>query len=126
MKKRFSLKYKVEEFELEMSDGVIRDAKIQEFDGLTRDKYLNQVTKKMNVSSSGQNQTGMKDHINMFADLLVLCLHVKNADGAYSLLSIDEIQKFPNSTQQELFEIASSVNSLTPVTKEEEDDRKNA
>lgn len=124
-KKRFSLKVRFEEIELEMPSGEIREARIQEFDGLTRDKYTNIVSSKMIIDPVTKQGTGLKDHMNMFADLLSLCLHVKNNDGKFVLLTIPEIQAFPSAVQQELFEIASKINSLGAPTKEEEEERKN-
>ena len=125
-KRRFSLKVKFEEFELEMPNGEVREAQIREFDGLTRDKYTNIVSAKMIVDPVTKMGTGLKDHMNMFADLLSLCLFVKDKEGEFKLLSISEVQAFPSSVQQELFEIASKINSLTQQTEQEEEERKNA
>jgi len=102
------LKAELEEQEviLETADGEERKYVLKELIGKQRNKYMNLMSGRMRVSPQGK-VLGFKNFDGMQADLLMKCLYREG-----DLVSQEEIEELPASTQQALFEKAQSLSGL--------------
>lgn len=108
----FKLEYKKKSFTLEYPNGDIKSAEIREFDGLTRDKYMNTLSTRLARDPVTKEVTGMKDYSGTYSKLLSMVLYVENAEGKMVLCPEAEIQKFPTSVQSALNDIAADLCDL--------------
>jgi hypothetical protein len=95
--------------------------KLVEMDGRERAQYLNSLGKRVIIGPSGR-PAGMKTFDGLESSLLKLCLY--DPDGA--LVPQAELDTWPSSLLDQLFQIARDMNRLTPESKQEaEDEAKN-
>ena len=111
---RLSLKLGTEVVELEQADDTVKTYTLRELTGEERDTYLTGVFKRMKFSPAGKS-TGLSSFEGLQAMLLTLCLR----DDAGELAKKADIQAYPASTQNQLFELAQKMNGLDVVAEEE-------
>jgi hypothetical protein len=107
VKKRFSLKLKKFEFELEMLDGSVFACEIRELTGAERDSYLNFTISKAKVGPDGK-LGGMTDATGLQSELLALCLY----DQTGQKVPREIVDTWPADTQTQLFEEAQRLSGL--------------
>ena len=100
---------------LETEEGEERKFVLKELIGKQRNKYMNKMTDRIRISPQGK-VLGMKNFDGMQADLLSKCLY--NAEG--ELVTVDEIEELPASTQQALFQKAQDLSGLNQTEDDEE------
>jgi hypothetical protein len=115
--KRFRLVRKQIPVELEDAGGKVLRCVMRELDGQERDKFLNIMSTRMKTDAKGK-PSGVKDFTNLQASLLVASLFKPDGKPFTSA----ELQKFPSSTQTELFKMAQKLSGLD---EKPEDDAKN-
>jgi hypothetical protein len=89
---------------------------LREMDAATRDDYLDQLARRMAVSPDGKIM-GVRQIQGMQASLIARCLFRANGERVKE----EEVQQWPASTVQALFETAQKMNHLVA----EEGERKN-
>lgn len=104
---KFSLKIQKVPVSIESEDGKIVEMTISEMDAASRDKYLDQMSDRMNFDAKGQ-PAGIKKFAGLQSELLIKCL--KRKDGKE--LTEEEIQTWPASVVQELYTEAQELNHL--------------
>ncbi len=87
---------------------------LREMTGLARDKWRNDQKKRIEVSKDGQSAT-VRDHRNVQAELITLCLF----DPSGQPVPVDEIAQWPSSLQEDLFQECQTLNTLTAEAIEE-------
>lgn len=94
---------------------------LSELTGAERDKYLNGVQARAKFVKG--KAAGVTSYDGLMASLLVLCLR----DDAGKLLSLNQVQAFPASTQAALFSAAQELNGMKEEGKksDDEEDEKN-
>jgi hypothetical protein len=105
--KRFRLVRKQIPVELEDAGGKVLRCVMRELDGQERDKFLNIMSTRMKTDAKGK-PSGVKDFTNLQASLLVASLFKPDGKPFTSA----ELQKFPSSTQTELFKMAQKLSGL--------------
>lgn len=93
---------------LEEEDGSESTYTIRELSGADRDSYLTSAGKKTLKDNSGRPTSFLQDYRGMFSDLL--CMSLFDAKGMK--VPADRIQKWPHSTQFELFKIAQRLSGF--------------
>ena len=98
-------------------DGEEKKFILRELIGKQRNKYMNKMTDRIRISPQGK-VLGMKNFDGMQADLLSKCLY----NDQDELVSVEEIEELPASTQQALFQKAQELSGLN---QEQDEDEKN-
>ena len=116
--KKLSFKVTRNEIPVEIEDaaGTVKDYTLREFDGHSRDAYMNQIRDKAHINAEG-NVTGFKTFEGIQSGLLALCLY----DDKRQLVDEKIIQSFPTMMLSELFKAAQVLNGLvvSEASKEE-------
>jgi hypothetical protein len=102
---KLSLSFRQEQVTIEQ-DGKEVPYTVREMTAADRDRYLDHLTKRMEVGPDGR-LTQMKDVVGLQSELLGFCLH---RDG--QRVPVEEIQQWPASVVQALFDIAQDLNRL--------------
>jgi len=93
--------------EIEDSSGNVKKYTLREFDGASRDAYMNQIREKANIDAEG-NIVGWKTFEGIQSGLLALCLY----DEKNKVVPEEVIQAFPTSVVDGLFREAQALNKL--------------
>ena len=103
---RLKLILEMQDLILETEDG---DKKytLKELTGFDRNKYLNKMSSRAKMGDDGKTLT-LKNFDGFQSDLLHISLY-NDADEA---VSVEEIEAFPASTQQTLFEMSQKLSKL--------------
>ncbi len=116
LRKKFSKRRKEQLIDIEDEEGNTRVYKMREMDGTLRDRYMNDMNRRFrNVSSDG-SVARIEDPTKIHVNLLNLCL----LDDQNKAVPVDELQKWPTTALEELYDIAIIFNGLQPKKKEEE------
>lgn len=105
--KKFSLKRREEKVVLEGHNGEDRVVIVREMTGKQRDDYLNAMLGSMELGADGK-PTRVKNFAGLSTQLLALTLH----EGGQPV-PLDQIETWPASVINGLFDIAQSINALT-------------
>jgi hypothetical protein len=103
---RFTAKPKEQPFDFEGLDGVVRQYKIKELLGDSRDQYLNLMKSRMEIGPDGKEK--VKDHRGLLGELLARSIFDEND----KLIPLVTIQSWPNTTQMGLFKASTELSSL--------------
>lgn len=117
-RKRLSKRLKEEAFDMECDDGQVRTYTVRELAGTQRDEYMESRKENFNHDKDG-NVTGIKTMKGMIANLLKHCVY----DDTGKVVSAEEIERWPISTQQELFQMALEVSNVMPKKEEAGEDK---
>lgn len=112
---KFSVVRKEVPVELQTAEGAVRNCVLLEMSGKGRDEYLNLMNKRMKFDAAGQ-PVRLSSFEGIQAALLARCLMDVDAD---EFLKEEEIQTFPASVINRLFEAAQELNGLDIQAKEE-------
>ena len=93
--------------ELEVPDGPILEAYLEELTGRQRDQYLNDLTSKIQMKGGKMDKMKTFDGLQSF--LLTLCLRKKTDD---KLFTKSEIEAFPAKVQEALYDAAQELSGL--------------
>lgn len=104
---KLTLKLKTIPIELEQEDGLVKTFVLQELTGAERDVYVDLMVKRVKTNARGE-PTGIRSAEGMQAQLLARCL--RDEDGGK--LEVKEIQNFPSTTLNDLFDLAQELNGL--------------
>jgi len=85
-----------------------------ELTGESRDKYMTEMSQRMKYDGKGK-PTGLKSYNGLQAMLLTLCLRDQTGEAVKAA----DIQKYPSSAQNKLFEMAQEMNGLGELGEEE-------
>ena len=108
-KKKFSVRLKTYEFDVEKLDGSVAEYKLRELTGDGRDMYLNMEKAMTAATKDGGRE--IKDYTNVCANLLSLCAYDEND----KIVTPDVIQTWPAAMQMELFLEAKKLSGLDAV-----------
>lgn len=108
---KFSLRPRGEEIHLEGKDSVVQVLTLREMTAADRDSYLVAISNRISVGPDGKPSPVLKDVAGFQAELLSRCL--ERMDG--SRVEIQEIQSWPSSVVQALFDRAQELNKLSNV-----------
>lgn len=112
--RRFSLKLKEVQVELEAPDGGVKTYTIRELTGAKRDDYMQFMMSKMDVGVGKDASGKMRSVDRIQSKLLAVCLF----DESNAAVQESVIQAFPASTQNELYKIASSISGMDEKAEE--------
>ena len=113
MSRRFTLKFKTEEVEVEDVNGIIKEYKVTELSGPVLCKYMDEMQSRTKVAKDGS--VSMTSFDGMYTALLKHAL----LDSDNKLVSVSEMESWPAGVQKGLFEIAQEMSGLTTVASEE-------
>ena len=111
---RCTLKLKSVPVIFETEEGTEKKGTIKELTGKLRDQYLTSMSGKMKYDDKGR-PSGIKTFDGLQAGLLALCLY----DEDNELIPIADIQKFPSTTQDDLYKKAQELSALNIKGEEE-------
>lgn len=112
---RVTKKRKSRPLEVENEDGTITNLTIREMTGTLRDRWMNQMGKAVKIDPTGKNGK-IQDHTGLYAGLIAACCY--NEKGLQ--LAEGEVQSWPASQQELVFEICQEMNGLTKKAEEAE------
>lgn len=99
---------------LEGDDGEEKQYTLKELSGKQRNQYLDKMKARVKLGKDGQAES-VSSFEGFQADLLVLCFY----DAAGELVTAEEIESFPSSTQMDLFKMAQNLSGLDEGIDEE-------
>ncbi len=102
----FELELKEIPVELTGVDGEAKPYKLKELSGKQRDRFLNDMGKRMTFK--GGEASSITNFEGLQGGLLALCLH----DDEGALVSLEKIQEFPANVLTRLFEAAQKLSGL--------------
>lgn len=105
-RKRFSLRRKIREYEIELDSGEVKVYELVEMTAKMRDSWI-QSNQNRVVKDKGGTKVSNLDGFQ--ASLLQLCLREK---GSTSFVTFAQLQEFPASVQSEIFDDAQEDNGL--------------
>ena len=111
---KLSLKLTEVPVTLERGDGTEVKYVLRELSGKGRDRYLSRMSNRLKYNNAGK-PVGMKSFDGLQASLLILCLY--NEDDA--LVTEEELQVWPASAQDALFQKAQEISALNTEGEEE-------
>lgn len=118
---KFSTKTKSLAVVIEDLEGKQCPHELREMTAAVRDRYMDELGARILSDPSGK-PIGVKKFEGMFAALLSRCLVGINEDGTVRSIPVAEIQEWPSSAVQQLYEAAQKINGLETKP----DDAKNA
>jgi len=110
--KKFALKFKKEEVEIENESGIVENYTVNEVDGDIQGEYLEE-QRDLVIMERGE-VVGMKTFKGTYPRLLKYTLR----DSKGELVKPDIIGKWPASVQKGLFDIAQKLNGLSADAQE--------
>ena len=102
---------------LENKEGEEKRYTLKELTGKERNKYLNKMSNRVKIGQDGKAM-GIKNFDGFQSDLLKLSLFDESGEH----VSEEDIEEFPSSTQQKLFEKAQKLSGLDTTTENEKNE----
>jgi len=112
----FSLRTEVIPLSLTSAAGQVEEFELREMLADARDKYLDQLTARVNVTPEGK-AIGIRKFEGLQSDLVCACLFRKEGDKRVEKA---EVQKWPASVLTQVYKAAQTLNHLNEETKEAE------
>jgi hypothetical protein len=114
---RYSRKLKEFEFDLEPEnwdgdDATLEKYVLKEMKGKERDRYLAAINSRMR-GSPGTANVKITSFDGIQADLLAKCIFKVQEDNTHRTITVDQLQEWPSSLQQELHDKAQEMCGLT-------------
>lgn len=104
---KFALQLKELPVSITDIDGVEKAFTLRELSGIQRDRFLNEMGGRMKFNAAGK-MSGLNNYADIQAGFLALCLY----DETNSLVSVENLRKYPSSVLSDLFEAAQELSKL--------------